>query len=91
MAAPQKTSEKFIELRSENISFNKIAKQLKVGKTTLLSWAKLCGLDIENLRSITHVALNELYKVGSSTAYKAFAKLKELQSIRHRSIRTDAH
>ena len=32
VAATQKTREKFIELRAENISFDKIAKQLKVSK-----------------------------------------------------------
>jgi len=32
VAATQKTREKFIELRAENVSFDKIAKQLKVSK-----------------------------------------------------------
>jgi transposase len=40
VAATQKTREQFIELRAENISFDKIAKQLKVSKSTLMAWAK---------------------------------------------------
>ena len=64
MAATQKTREKFIELRAENVSFDKIAKQLKVSKSTLIMWARLYELDIQNLRAITHEALNERYKAG---------------------------
>ncbi len=64
MAATQKTREQFIELRAENISFDKIAKQLKVSKSTLITWAKLYELDIQNLRAITHEALNQRYKAS---------------------------
>src|SRR5580704_5281028 len=59
MAATQKTREKFIGLRAENVSFDKIAKQLKVSKSTLITWSKIYELDIQNLRAITHEALNE--------------------------------
>ncbi len=34
MAATQKTREQFIELRAEGMSYDKIAKQLKVPKST---------------------------------------------------------
>ncbi len=47
MAVTQKTREKFIELRAENVSFDKIAKQLKVSKSTLIMWARLYELDIK--------------------------------------------
>jgi len=49
VAATQKTREKFIELRAENISFNKIAKQLKVSKSTLIMWARLYEMEIRDL------------------------------------------
>jgi len=49
VAATQKTREKFIELRAENISFNKIAKQLKVSKSTLIMWARLYEMEKRDL------------------------------------------
>ena len=64
MSATQKTKQTFTELRANNESYEKIAKKLKVSKTTLIAWAKELELDIENLRAITHEALNEQYKVG---------------------------
>jgi transposase len=64
VAATQKTRERFIELRAENVSFDKIAKQLKVSKSTLITWARLYELVIQNLRAITREALNEPYKAG---------------------------
>ncbi len=80
MAATQKTREQFIELRAENISFAKIAKQLKVSKSTLITWARLYELDIQNLRAITHEALNEQYKVGQQHRLQMWSE--QLASVR---------
>lgn len=41
-----KTREKF-ELRAENIGFDKIAKQLEVSKSTLITWSKIYELNIQ--------------------------------------------
>ena len=80
MAATQKTREKFIELRAENISFDKIAKQLKVSKSTLIMWAGLYELDIQNLRAITREALNERFKAGQQHRLQMWSE--QLESVR---------
>ena len=80
MAATQKTREKFIELRAENVSFDKIAKQLKVSKSTLIMWARLYELDIQNLRAITREALNEHYKASQEHRLQMWSE--QLESVR---------
>ena len=40
MSATLKTKQQFVELRADNESYDKIAKKLKVSKTTLIAWAK---------------------------------------------------
>jgi len=80
MAATQKTREKFIELRAENISFDKIAKLLKVSKSSLILWSKIYELDIQNLRAITYEALNERYKVGQQHRLQMWSE--QLESVR---------
>ncbi|MFI5212409.1 MAG: hypothetical protein ACHQTE_00420 [Candidatus Saccharimonadales bacterium] len=62
-----KTKQQFIELRANDESLAKIAKKLKVSKTTLIAWAKEHELDIQNLRAINYEALHEQYKVSQQT------------------------
>ena len=80
MAATQKTREQFIELRAENVSFGKIAKQLKVSKSTLIMWARLYELDIQNLRVITREALNERYKATQQHRLQMWSE--QLEAVR---------
>lgn len=80
MAADFKQFSKFIELRAENISYSKIAKELKVSKTTLIDWAKDCQLEIENRRAITYEALNEKYRVGQQHRLQMWSE--QLEAIR---------
>jgi hypothetical protein len=80
VAATQKTREQFIELRAENVSFAKIAKQLKISKSTLITWSKVYELDIQNLRVITHEALNEKYKVSQQHRLQMWSE--QLESVR---------
>lgn len=55
------TRQNFIELRAKGISFDKIAKELKVAKSTLIEWSKTYLQEIENLRAIELEALQESY------------------------------
>ena len=80
MAATQKTREQFIELRAENVSFGKIAKQLKVSKSTLILRARLYELDIQNLRAITREALNERYKATQQHRLQMWSE--QLEAVR---------
>jgi transposase len=76
----QKTKEQFIELRAENVSFDKIAKELNVSKSTLIAWAKECDLDIQNLRAIAQETLNEQYKIGQQ--YRLEMWSEQLEAVR---------
>jgi transcriptional regulator with XRE-family HTH domain len=80
MSATLKTKQQFVELRANNESYEKIAKKLKVSKTTLIAWAKDSQLDIENLRTITHEALNEQYKVGQQHRLQMWSE--QLEAVR---------
>ncbi len=80
MSATLKTKQQFVELRANNESYEKIAKKLKVSKTTLIAWAKDSELDIENLRAITYEALQEQYKVGQQHRLKMWSE--QLKAVR---------
>ena len=59
----QETKERFVELRAEGLSYQKIARELNVGKQPLINWSKQLSHDIENLRAISLEALQERYCV----------------------------
>ena len=80
MSANLKTKQQFIELRANNESYEKIAKKLKVSKTTLIAWAKDNELDIENLRAIAYEALQEQYKVGQQHRLQMWSE--QLEAVR---------
>jgi transposase len=80
MAATFEQMQQFIELRAENVSYAKIAKQLGVSKTTLIDWAKNCELEIENRRAVTHEALNEQYKAGQQHRLQMWSE--QLEAVR---------
>ena len=78
MSATLKTKQQFIELRANNESYEKIAKKLKVSKTTFIAWAKDSELDIENLRAITFEALQEQYKDGQQHRLQMWSEQLEM-------------
>ncbi|HET9098695.1 MAG TPA: helix-turn-helix domain-containing protein [Candidatus Saccharimonadales bacterium] len=80
MAGTLKDRQKFIEMRAENVSFAKIAKELKVSKSTLITWAKAHELDIQNLRAIAYEALNDQYKVGKQHQLEMWSE--QLEAVR---------
>jgi intein-encoded DNA endonuclease-like protein len=80
MAASFEQMQQFIELRAENVSYAKIAKQIGVSKTTLIDWAKNCELEIENRRAVTLEALNEQYKVGQQHRLQMWSE--QLEAVR---------
>ncbi len=62
----------FITLRAENISFDKISKQLKISKTTLIQWSKLFEDNIKELRFLVMVEIKKRY---SNTVAKRYETL----------------
>lgn len=80
MASSLKTKQQFIELRANNESLAKIAKKLKVSKTTLIAWSKEYELDIQNLRAVSYEALHEQYKVGQQHRLEMWSE--QLEAVR---------
>lgn len=55
------TRQQFIEMRAKGISFNKIAKELKISKSTLIEWSKTYLIEIGNLKTIELESLQEQF------------------------------
>ena len=66
------TQTKFILLRSDGLSFDKIAKELKVSKVTLIQWSKLFEDDIKELQFLAMVEIKKQY---SNTVAKRYETL----------------
>jgi DNA-binding XRE family transcriptional regulator len=76
----QPTKERFIELRANGWSFDRIAKELKVSKQTLVAWSKELTLEIANLRAIELEALQEKYFLLKGKRIELFGeKLKTIR------------
>ena len=62
----------FILLRSEGLSFDKIALQLKTSKSTLIQWARLYQDDISDLQ------FEAMQQIKSEFAYTKVSQYKQL-------------
>jgi len=72
-----KTKERFIELRAEGWSFNRIAKKLGVSKQTLLSWSREFEYEIGNLREVELESLREKFYLTKQARIEFFGKQLE--------------
>lgn len=55
------TRQKFIELRAKGVSFNRIAKELNIAKSTLIAWSKKHLIEIDNLKAVELESLQEQF------------------------------
>ena len=76
----QETKERFIELRAKGLSFEKIAKELKVSKQTLINWSKELEIEIANLKAIELDALQEKYFLTKQAKIELFGE--QLQKVK---------
>ena len=77
----------FITLRAENISFDKISKQLKISKTTLIQWSKLFE---DNIKELQFLAMVEIKKRYSNTVAKRYETLlQQLDKIDNAILEAD--
>ena len=53
----------FIELRAKGNSFDRIAKELKVSKATLIGWSKELKQEVDNYTSLKRDAVFKKYKI----------------------------
>ena len=71
------TKKRFIELRAAGLSFDKIAAELEVSKTTLLKLNRKLAGEIERLKFINFEALAEKYKMLKTARLEALGCLLE--------------
>ena len=67
--------EKFIELRAKNYSFDKIAEELDIHKTTLISWSDKFRIEIANMRAIERDSLHKKYLMSKEAKIETFGEL----------------
>ncbi len=70
----QKTKMQFVELRSQRMSYDKIARELKVSKQTLINWSKECATEIINLKAIEMESLLERFCLTKSKRMEILGK-----------------
>jgi hypothetical protein len=76
----QETIARFIFMRSQGWSFNRIAAELKVSKPTLIKWSRQHQFDIQNLRATETEALAERILRPRHERWEALARqLKRLE------------
>ena len=59
-----KKQSKFVELRAAGQSYNKIANELSVSKSTLIKWSKEFSNDIKNEKALAMESIREEYLLG---------------------------
>jgi len=70
----QETKERFVELRARGLSFDKISKELKVSKQTLIDWSRGLQEEIGNLKAIELEALQEKYFLTKEKRIELFGE-----------------
>jgi len=71
----------FIELRAKGWSYSRIAKKLKVGKTTLSNWSSELEAEIASLKAMELEALYERYYLTKEERIKLLGEqLKAIES-----------
>ena len=69
---------KFLILRADGLSFDKIAKELKVSKPTLIQWSRLFQEDIQDLQFQDMRDLKEQYSYDKKSQYEELLKQLKL-------------
>ena len=70
----QKTKERFVELRAQGWSFDRIASKLDVSKNTLIGWSENLELEIQNAKQIQLDRLREMHLLTKCAKIEAFGK-----------------
>ena len=71
----QETKERFIILRAQGWSFDRIAKELGKAKQTLIDWSKELQEEIANLKALELEALYEKYYLLRETRLQTFGEM----------------
>lgn len=76
----QETKTKFVELRAQGWSFDRIAQELKTSKQTLINWSRDLQTEIANLKAIEIEALQERFYMRKAQRIELFGN--KLQAIK---------
>lgn len=77
----------FITLRADGLSFDKIAKQLKISKATLIQWSKLFEDNIKELQFFAMVEVKKSFSHSIKARYEVL--LKQLDKIDNAILNAD--
>lgn len=80
---------RFIELRASGLSYDKISKELKISKPTLIGWGRECEKDIANLQFLEMDSLIEECKITRYNRIKKMALIlgKALDELENRTFK----
>lgn len=70
---PLAIKKKFVELRAQGYSFDKISKEIGVGKQALLDWSKELQDEVANLKAIELDELYQQYHLHKAARLRSFA------------------
>lgn len=79
MSAINPKQQKFIVLRADGITFEKIAAEIGITKSTLIQWSKLFQDEINELQFHSFIVIKEAYSWNKREKYETL--LKQLQKI----------
>ncbi len=84
-----KVKERFIELRAEGLSFDRIAQELDASKPTLMKWAKEFENEISELMFIEFESLFERYKMLRVERVRRYGEQLELirEALKERDLK----
>lgn len=68
----------FILLRADGLSFDKIAKELKTSKPTLIQWSKLFDEEIKTVQFEAFLSIKESFSWNQKAKYKTLLEQMEL-------------
>lgn len=77
MAITLKQKEKFIDLRSDGISFNSISEKMKISKNTLIKLQLELEDEIKNATYLKYQSIIEKYKLNKINKIESHSKLLE--------------
>ena len=72
-----KVKEEFVKLRVEGLSFDKISKELKTNRVTLMTWEKEFSREISELKYLEFETLKEKYLMGKKARVENYGELLE--------------
>jgi len=72
-----RVKEDFIKLRAGGLSFDKISKELKTSRPTLMTWEKEFDREISELKFIEFETLKEKYLMGKKARVENYGELLE--------------